>query len=189
MKTKYHRRLTLVGLTGYAGTGKDAVRAILQESGFNGFAFADPIRTMLNQLLTSNGIDPAWMNERNKKEEIIPALGVSYRHMAQTLGTEWGRGLQGDFWLRIADSYLNDLTWDSTLTHFVVSDVRFENEAEWVRERGGVIWRIHRPLAEPVRGHASESGIDRIAPDLTIQNTGTMEDLKEAVFGALQVLA
>lgn len=174
-------------MSGYAGTGKDTVRSILEEAGFVGFGFADPIRGMLRELLTSNGIDDACMDDRALKETAIPALGVSYRQLAQTLGTEWGRNLQSDFWLRIASAYITDLEWAGN-THFVVSDVRFVNEAEWVRSRGGVIWRVQREQAQAVNPHISESGVDLIEFDWTINNNGSLEDLREVVDESLKVM-
>ena len=176
----------LIGLTGYAGTGKDTVREVLESHDYTGLAFADSIRGMLRELLASNGISTSFMDDRALKETVIPELGVSYRHMAQTLGTEWGRNLQPDFWLRIAGAFMDDRVDDGD-THFVISDVRFANEAEWVRERGGVIWRVHRAAATPVRPHVSEAEIDHITPDWTIHNNGSFEDLRETVFEALQV--
>jgi len=185
MKTPY-----IIGLTGYAGTGKDTVRAMLEEHGFNGMAFADPIRAMLREMLTSSGISDKWMDERELKEDIIPELGVSYRHMAQSLGTEWGRSLQSDFWLRMAGAYMADVqdTTFATPLKFVLSDVRFANEADWVRAKGGVIWSIQRSAAVPVRSHVSESGIGHITSDLTIYNNGTLDELRYAVAQALKAL-
>jgi len=181
---------TIIGLTGYAGTGKDTVRALLEEHGFDGLAFADPIRAMLRQMLRSTGITEAYMDDRDFKEAIIPELGVSYRHMAQTLGTEWGRNLQPDFWLSLAGAYMADVQ-DSAIPNipnFVLSDVRFANEADWVRARGGVIWHIQRSAATPVRPHVSESEVGHIASDLTIYNNGTLGELRYAVEQALKVL-
>lgn len=175
----------LIGLTGYAGTGKDTVRTMLEnEHGYTGFAFAGPIRSMLRELLTSNGIDDRFIDEREFKEVPIHELGVSYRQMAQTLGTEWGRSLAPDFWLRIAKAYLAEQV-DLGGTHFVISDVRFCNEAEWVREHGGVIWRIERTAAVPVRAHESESQIYDFHADTVIQNNGNFSDLNLAVSNAL----
>lgn len=179
----------LIGLTGYAGTGKDTVRELLQKQGFEGFAFADPMRNMLRELLRTSGIGEHWMDWRECKEESIPALGVSYRHLAQTLGTEWGRNILGEsFWIKSASAHLDKLC-RAKADAFVISDVRFANEAAWVRHQGGVIWRIHRDAAEPVREHVSESSIDDIRPDLTIHNNGTLHDLSVTVRDALELYA
>ena len=187
-----NRKPLLIGLTGLAGTGKDTVRAILEENDFVGFAFADPIRSMIRELLCSADIDPACMDDRNLKERPIHQLSsdgkpVSYRMLAQTLGTEWARSIQPDFWLRIAQSYMDgihSMTFGQ-LPDFVISDVRFENEAEWIRARGGVIWRIVRPGVEPVREHASESGVEAIYCDRMIPNIGSIQTLRSSVIQAL----
>lgn len=184
-----HPSIFLIGLTGYAGHGKDTVRQMLEELDFVGLAFADPIRQMLRELLNSNGIDSAYMDERELKEAVIPQLGVSYREMAQTLGTEWGRALHPAIWLRLADAFIADCyDTDTFNTHFVVSDVRFPNEAAWVRERGGSIWRVVRPGIAAVNAHTSESSIDLIEPDLVIDNSGTLDDLRNQVEQALHTL-
>lgn len=177
----------IIGLSGYAGTGKDTVRSILEEHGAVGFAFADPIRNMLRELLTSNGISDECMDKREFKEAIIPELGVSYRQMAQTLGTEWGRALQPDFWLRLAAAYMADVernSWNDSL-QFVISDVRFANEAAWVRAQGGVIWHVLRPGTAPVRDHISEREISLFDADRTIMNSGDLEQLRQAVVAAM----
>lgn len=182
----------LIGLTGYAGCGKDSVRALLEEHGYHGFAFADPIRMMLHELLTSSGISTDYMRQRSLKEAVIPALGVSYRHLAQSLGTEWGRCLASDFWLRLADAYMESVRTGAA--HIaprgcVVSDVRFENEATWVRAHGGVVWRVDRFGVSPVRDHVSESAVATIKHDATIANHGSLDDLRRAVQRQLGVTA
>ena len=175
----------IIGLAGYAGSGKDTVRAMLEELGFNGLAFADPIRAVLRELLTSNGITDEYIDSREFKEQIIPELGVSYRQMAQTLGTEWGRSLHADFWLRLAGAYIADITEHQNAMHFCISDVRFVNEAQWVKDRGGVIWRIERPSAVPVRAHRSEQEIYHFTPDLVIDNSGSLDDLRHFIADAV----
>ena len=185
MNSQYH----IIGLAGYAGTGKDTVRALLEELGFNGMAFADPIRAMLRELLTGNGISDEYIDSRAFKEKVIPELGVSYRQMAQTLGTEWGRSLHADFWLRLAGAYMADLAESDGHSHFVISDVRFVNEAQWVRDRGGIIWRIERPGVVPVRAHVSEQELYHFGADQVIQNTGSIDDLRRAVVEAIGAMA
>ncbi len=177
----------LIGLTGYAGTGKDTVRSILEEHGYHGFAFADPMRAMVRAMVEAGGFDVRFLDRRELKEEPIPRLGFSYRELMQTLG-DWGRGLAPDFWVRPTSAYLADVM-PQTFGKFVVSDVRFINEAAWVRKQGGVIWRVHRDLAGPVREHVSESEQDDIKPTLTIHNNGSLDDLRTSVREALETLA
>lgn len=179
----------IIGLTGLAGAGKDTVRAILEhDHGYIGFGFADPIRNMLRTLLSDNGISETWMDERTLKERPIPGLDKSYRELAQTLGTEWGRThLGADFWLRIAEAYMHDITNQTFAPlHFVVSDVRFQNEADWVRQRGGMIWRVDRPGTASVREHVSEQGATAIKADAVLVNNSSIEDLSILVGHVLQ---
>lgn len=175
----------LIGLTGYAGTGKDTVRQILEDQyDLDGMAFADPIRDMLSSLLASVGADEIWMTARHLKERDIPQLGMSYRKLAQTLGTEWARALDPDFWVRIAAAKV-ELCAHYNQAGVVISDVRFPNEAAWIKSRGGVIWRVIRPGTEPVRAHASEDLIAGLPHDYVIDNSGEIDDLDVAVKAAL----
>lgn len=187
--TDHQEPFFLIGLTGQAGTGKDTVRQILtRKHDFYGLAFADPIRAMLEKLLRETGIGTHWMHVRELKEQPIDGLGVSYRHMAQTLGTEWGRALRPDFWLRLATENLHAHA-ERGHSHFVISDVRFQNEVDWVRAHGGVVWRVERQQAQPVRHHASESEIAQFDVDAVIANHGGLADLDAAVHQALKAFA
>ena len=168
--------MKIIGLTGLAGSGKDTVRSYLQEQhAFAGMAFADPIRSMLAALLREVGASEDWMTDRLLKEGTIPALGTSYRHLAQTLGTEWGRSVNPEFWLRIAQARL-EVMREAGVKCVVISDVRFLNEAHWISSEGGQVWRIDRPQAEAVRPHQSEL-ISHITPHRIIPNSGTLADL------------
>lgn len=180
----------IIGLTGPAGSGKDTVREILAKHGYYGMALADPIREMLKPLLLACGVDLIWMTARHLKEKPMPVLGVSYRHLAQTLGTEWGRTLEPDFWLRIAAASMAEV---SICTFgppcFVISDVRFPNEAEWIHDLGGQVWRIDRPGVAPVREHASETLVASITPGFLLENSGSIDDLQVAVAAALALMS
>lgn len=173
--------LRLIGLVGYAGTGKDTVRALLEsEHGFTGLAFADPIRAMLRTLFTSTGLDEKHIDERDHKEapieDLLTEQPVTYRQMAQTLGTEWGRNLSPDFWLQIAGAHIANQRRRGERA-FVISDVRFVNEGRWIKDACGELWRVHRPGVAPVRPHASEAEIEHIECDRLIDNSTTLDDL------------
>lgn len=174
---------TLIGLSGLAGSGKDTAATALLANGYACMAFADPMRSMLRELLLHSVGDDSYMVYRKLKEQEIAGIGVSYRHLAQTLGTEWGRAIAPDFWIRIAEATMNfrlRMSGNQPM-RFVVSDVRFANEAAWIRERGGVIWRIERASANPVRHHVSEQELYQFDADETLHNNGNIQDLYNLV--------
>lgn len=148
----------LLGLSGLAGAGKDtAAEYLVDRYGFLQLALAEPLNDMLATMLEQVGIDYDVLHERHLKERPLDQLqGLSPRQLKQSLG-DWGRALSPTFWLRLAEMRLG-LTAGQSPIHdrVVVSDVRFANEAEWLRARGGHLARIHRPGVAPVRGHVSE---------------------------------
>ncbi|MCY1282783.1 hypothetical protein D9M70_316310 [compost metagenome] len=113
------------------------------------------------------------------KEAPIDWLGKSPRELMQLLGTEWGRDLvHPQLWLLLAERNLANLAeTQARCDGFVISDVRFENEAAWVRQRGGIVVHLRRPAADAVNPHSSESGIHVHDNDLLIDNAGTLQEL------------
>lgn len=170
----------VIGLHGRARAGKDTVaNFILAHRGGYIYSFADPIRKMLVPLGIDMG-DPYW---QARKEQVIPALGASPRRLMQTLGTEWGRQLiNPDLWLILAKQLL--LNYGPGM---VIADVRFENEAAWVRRHGGLVLHISRPNPMEVADHTSEAGVGFHATDAKLFNTGTLEELQQAVRDLLRV--
>lgn len=173
-------QVPLIGIAGRARSGKDTVASfIIAAVGGYKYSFADPIRSMLVPL----GVDmdhPYW---KSRKEEIIPALGVSPRQMMQTLGTEWGRTLiNPDLWMLLAQQRLL-----RSGPGMVISDVRFENEAAWIRKHGGRIIHVVRPDAQAIEQHVSEDGIEVLDSDAQLFNSGTLEELQISVRELLRV--
>lgn len=178
----------LIGLTGRAGTGKDTVAAYLEDQyAFTVLAFADPLRDMLGALLQHVDVDGAWMVERALKEQPVHVIGASYRALAQTLGTEWGRNtVHPDLWLRIAEYRANQALGMGS--NVVITDVRFPNEAAWLRRAGGTLLRLRRDVAA-IRPHESERHIDHLAVDDDIDNNnskGTTFDQVDRVLERLR---
>lgn len=165
----------IIGIAGRARTGKDTVASLIhtQLGGYR-YSFADPIRAMMRAGFDIDMSDPYW---QKNKENPVAALGKSPREMMQTLGTEWGRDMvSDDVWLVLAAAKL--------IKHgpgMIIPDVRFENEAAWIRHRGGTILHVTRKDAEPVAAHSSETPIKMIPGEIEVRNNGTLADLQSQV--------
>ena len=63
----------------------------------------------------------------------------------------------------------------------IIKDIRFENEAAFLRRHNGQIWHIKRPDLLKVKAHSSEDGIDQLPEDILIMNDQGLEELRAAV--------
>lgn len=178
----------LVGLCGLAGCGKNTVATILQERrSFTPIAFADPIYAAVAAV---TGLSASELADRTVKESPLPWLGKSPRELLQTLGTEWGReSVHQEIWVRRAMRRAVAIVGAGG--HVAITDCRFENEAEAIRQAGGAVWQVRRHvagLAGSTARHASEAGVPEHLIDLRIENNGTLHDLEAAVEAAWATL-
>ncbi|CAH0154181.1 deoxynucleotide monophosphate kinase [Pseudomonas mediterranea] len=174
----------LIGLAGLARSGKStAADHLVRNHLLEHYAFADPLRSGLMEIFN---LDPDDF-EGTKKELPVDWLGRSPRELMQSMGTEWARQLvHPDVWVKIAEQNLNYLQNTlSSVVGFVVSDVRFENEAEFIRQRGGTILHIVRPDAPSVNPHVSEAGIQHQRGDITVYNSRSIESLRRQLDGCV----
>jgi hypothetical protein len=170
----------LIGLYSPApGCGKTTAANLLIEH--QRVSFAAPLKRAVWNMLNDLGLE-GFRYVYSDKEAIIPELGVSARHMMQTLGTEWGRAcIHPDFWVMIARAETQRImVYGGSV---VIDDVRFPNEAAMIRNLGGELWRIERPGIAYSGDHSSEGGLEGITPDRVIVNDGTIDQLKEKIYG------
>lgn len=178
--------MKLIGLTGRAGCGKDTVaRFLCEANGFVQIALADPLREGIKAML---GITDKQLQDRALKEATIDWLGRSPRELLQTLGTEWGREhVAADLWLRVAARRIERIKASPPCLHvagIVISDIRFENEADWLREQGGQVWHIKgrsTTASNTAAAHSSEQHVPAMAGEPRIYNFGTLDNLYEEV--------
>lgn len=181
----------LIGLAGRARTGKTtAANHLANTYDLVTYALADPLREGLMNIFNLSPCD--FDDER--KELTIDWLGRSPRELMQSMGTDWGRHqVHPELWLLLAEKNLEFLgQTNDNARGFVISDLRFENEADFVRKRGGMVIHVLRPDATEVNPHASEAGISIQDNDLVLHNDGAIEDLfgqLDEIFEALVVRA
>lgn len=129
---------------------------------------------------------------------------ISGRAALQRYGTECHREVfDTNFWVDalLPDSHhyhpepgLGNRVWDwpsnwnDGIDYAIVTDARFDNEAERVIQLEGVVWQVHRAsLDEQSDAHASEKGLDPHLIYVTIDNNTSLSDLKGAVYNRLDM--
>jgi hypothetical protein len=179
----------IIGLMGKAGAGKDTVAAMIADTAAGSNAvehlvridsFAAPLYHALEAMLA---VPPGTLRPRDVKDKPIESLGRSPRYLLQTLGTEWGRQMvHPDIWMRLGmerHQAAERLHGHELLSVF--TDVRFENEAQAILQRGGVLMHIVRPGLPQVEAHVSEQAVDYSQAHVRILNDGSLGDLARVV--------
>jgi len=139
--------MKIVGILGFAGSGKDTVGAMFREAGYEKASFAASVKDATSCIF-------GWKREllegdtdesRKFREEVDPFwtehLGytVTPRKMLQLLGTEACRNALGEnIWVY---SMLRNMDANKK---YVITDVRFPNEIKMVQEAGGTLIRVRR---------------------------------------------
>ncbi len=191
----------LIGLHGQARSGKDTIYRLIEED-FGGTgvkvtrdAFADRMILSMCRLFFPNADLTfalawwKWFKEDGDIDVAVQAadrLTIDGRTVGQRYGTESHRHIFGeDFWVDVVlpnwqdDDYgrMDGLTRSDIL---VITDVRFENEAERILDCGGCLWRITRP-GTPEYEHSSA----RVLPDeyftYHIENKTNLDALRAKV--------
>lgn len=174
--------MIIVGLTGYAQSGKDTVANILVDKyGFTRVAFADKIREFIYRINPMVGGEPLQIKvdvEGWDKAKKHPEV----RRLLQVTGVAARELFGSEFWV------------NQTMRKFaisekvVVTDVRFTNEAKFLKMNGAHLWRIQRVGVDAVNGHVSETELDDYPVDQLIINNGTIEDLELIIKTRMQGL-
>jgi hypothetical protein len=183
------RHVDLIGLVGRKGSGKDTAAKALTTQGWTRLAFATPLREVIQTMFL---LDDEHC-ETPRLKELPGPMGVSYRRGMQAVGTELVRnqlstvlpeaGMEG-FWVQHMRRQIERARTEGK--RVVITDVRFRDEAEMIRQMGGALVHIRRPGIDTSNLHSSETGVDDIievfAP-LVLENTSTIVALQEGMLG------
>lgn len=166
----------IIGLSGYARSGKDTVAGMLMGiHGFERVAFADTIRNILFAMdpLVMHGDMPFRLQDiiESKGWEDAKTEYPEIRRLLQDLGVGGRTLIEDDVWINAA------LSSFSKEDKVVVTDVRFKNEAARIKNMGGQIWRINRINVGPANDHVSEIDLDDWSFDGVITNNSDMPNL------------
>lgn len=173
----------IVGLTGRARSGKDTAGEIISRLyGLPALSFADPLKEAAIHMF---GItrDMAYGINYDREQLVYP-WEMSVRQMLQELGTECAREVfRPDFWMMRADITVE--TDPAYSGGFVMRDIRFDNEAEWVLDKGGIVIMLHRSVGGIPEEHKSERGVSCHLVTKRVPNENTIGDLEILLKGVL----
>jgi len=175
----------IIGLSGYAQSGKDEIANVLIQQGFERAAFADTLREALLALNPMAGYG-IFLNDvvATVGWEEAKRLYPEVRRLLQRMGTEAGRNIFGEqIWVNKTLGKLDPQK------HYIITDVRFQNEADAIRDLGGQMWRVTRPGTGPVNGHSSEVDLDNYGFDYTVENKGDLRELEGLVLALVKASA
>lgn len=129
----------IIGLVGKKQVGKDTVaNYLVQHYGFLKHAFAAPLKDACKILFL---LEPRQMNDNRLKEKKDLRWGKSPREIMQLVGTDLFRDhVDVNFWVRHMEIWIDEHPNEN----IVVSDVRFQNEANLIKKKGGILWSIER---------------------------------------------
>ena len=168
-----------LGVAGAQGSGKDTLAGMLAGKIPNGVVtgFAEKLKQIAMEVF---GLSWEDCYTQEGKERYNEFWEMTNREILQKLGTEAMRnGFRQDIWVKFVEKKFIDNPDKS----FVVCDVRFNDEAEFVLSQGGAIVKVVRDsvksnLTEEQKEHASEKGIDDKYIYKVIENNGSLENLE-----------
>lgn len=175
-------------------------------SDFKNKKFAGKLKTVASLL---SGVSVEMFEDQDfKKLDMEPEWGMTYREFLQKLGTEAMRdGLHKNVWVnalfadykRALDLVKSeDPKYDLKVEevgkypNWLVTDMRFPNEMDAVKEKEGITIRVNRPVHalsqenNAVQLHPSETALDDAEFDYVIENDGSFDDLMVKVEAILK---
>jgi hypothetical protein len=229
----------IIGINGYAGSGKDTVGTIIQylqadtniplkgvlkktphhiwwleeRSGWEIKKWAGklkdiaslltgiPVESFEDQEFKTTLLGPEWGTVTSNPLNSIPVFAdiefnslISVREFLQRLGTDAIRdGLHTNAWVNALMAGYTKTVSDcgtskkgtsvkcSKYPNWIITDTRFPNEAQAIKDKGGLVIRVDRPGVKPVNDHPSETGLDDWNFDYKIANVSDLKALSLTV--------
>ena len=183
-------RVKILAFCGYARVGKNTVAEApcfntgtdCMHTKWTHQAFANPLKSDVMSMIVgaSKRINLPkdtrpkwqWFHDAEKKEQIRPLLVEHGRFM---------RILDPDYWVKRMDSQHLAHDSDGEVTgSYIITDLRYKNEAEWVWKYGGTVVGILRPGYKPANGEEARS-LQLFNADYTLTNDGTKKELWDKI--------
>lgn len=164
----------LIGIIGKKESGKDTVGDYLVKNfEYQKYSFALPLKKVCKELFL---LEDNQLTEHKLKEQIDIRWGMSPRQMLQKVGTDLIRNnIDEDFWIKHFKFW-----YKTNKGNVVVTDCRFQNEVDIIKELGGIIIKINRNTQRSDK-HISEDVDTLKGIDYILDNNDTKENLYKSI--------
>ena len=215
--------MALIGLSGKIKSGKNTVATLINELTMDIFeekAFAKKLKEFVASI---TGCDVKNLEDQNFKLQQLPPEWQdelqtrTFRWLLQVIGTDalrnnvheniWVNALFADYLPKyhggidpaVGSTTPSDVQVFVGHPKWIITDMRFPNELDAIKKRGGITIRINRPKEKVdvgndtlnhvlnetknfgIQEHPSETALDNAEFDYVIENNSTIEELKEKV--------
>ena len=171
--------MEIIGLMGHQGVGKNFIADLLLKN--------LPIKNTIIIAFADHFKVDCICKHNCDYNKIFGEKDFETRRLLQKVGTEEGRNKFGkNIWINVVETWIKLLN-ERGVNRFIISDVRFVNEAEWVKKMNGILIKIDAPkrfrirleketnnnkeLINQIKNHKSEIMIDEYKEyDILIKN-------------------
>ena len=184
--------MKIIGISGKKQSGKDTIYRVARDI----FTELDP-KVRVGRVAYADALKAEVSEITGFRTDYIEENKDRFRALLQVWGTEFRREFHGyDYWIQKMGDILT-----SSEPHYdilFITDVRFKNEAEYIKEMDGQVLRVVRRSPETYHtlqdmpeldNHATENDMDDyIDYDYTINNDKSPDDLVKSVRDMLATL-
>ena len=136
-------------------------------------SFASVLKSMASDLCNVQGD----YEDGKFKSEIDPITGLTHREVLQKIGESMRNTFGDDIWIKSLFSEGYDPKYDT----WIITDVRYKNEADYIKDKGGILIRINRNTGYN-DNHKSEIDLDDYNKfDYIVDNNGTIDQLVDKI--------
>jgi len=172
----------IIGISGKLGSGKGTItkRLIELNSNFKERFFAEKLKKFVCDLC---GIDYELSLTQEGKNTYIETFGMTLGELLQDIGTKLRDTVDVDIWIKSIFTTMNNEGL------YLISDLRFINECEYINKYNGVTLRVNRSnntigkKSKRDLNHKSETELDNYIFDYVIENNGTYDEFISKIDG------
>jgi hypothetical protein len=200
----------IIGISGKMGSGKDTFGQMLQDElpsyTLKSFAFKlKQVASIISGIPIENFEDPEFkmgymtsewdtsiLKDSPSKYLKTETTQMTVREFLQKLGTDGLKhNLHSSVWINALFSDYKKEKSEDFFPNWIITDVRFPDEADAVKKKGGILIRIERSNIKQgsSKTHVSETAMDHYSDyDIIVHNEGDLESLKKRAKEVAEVI-